>query len=113
VLQEPEGIDPAWNCNPGKNRQQNLDRALAGKLKAMPADLAEVAIRDMKVRKDIGVPRWLDTASQANAYAIGLLEAEAEADSMHNRFDLALLTPAQQRPDPCADFTKSPSQTSQ
>jgi len=48
VLQVPEGIDPAWNCNPGKNRQQNLDRALAGKLKAMPADLAEVAIRDMK-----------------------------------------------------------------
>jgi uncharacterized protein with gpF-like domain len=48
VLQVPEGIDPAWDSNPGKHRQQNLDRMLASKLKEMPSDLAEVAIRDMK-----------------------------------------------------------------
>ncbi|TAN61075.1 MAG: hypothetical protein EPN20_12915 [Magnetospirillum sp.] len=47
VLQVPEGIDPAWDTNPGKHRQANLDRVLAGKIAEMPDDLARVAIRDM------------------------------------------------------------------
>ncbi|TAN58808.1 MAG: hypothetical protein EPN20_15940 [Magnetospirillum sp.] len=48
VLRVPEGIDPAWDTNPGKHRQANLDRVLAGKIAEMPDDLARVAIRDME-----------------------------------------------------------------
>ncbi|MGE4526819.1 MAG: phage minor head protein [Rhodospirillaceae bacterium] len=48
VLQVPEGIDPAWDTNPGKHRRRNLDAALAGKIRELPDDLADVAIRDMK-----------------------------------------------------------------
>lgn len=59
------------------------------------------------VRKDIGVPRWLDAASQTEAYSIGLLESGTE--SMRKHFDLALLTLAQERPDPCAEL-KPPQQ---
>lgn len=47
VLSVPEGIDPAWDTNPGKHRQQALDRMLAGKVEAMPEDMATVAKRDM------------------------------------------------------------------
>lgn len=48
VLQVPAGIDPAWDTNPGKHRQQALDRVLAGKIAEMPDDLAQVAIRDLE-----------------------------------------------------------------
>ncbi len=54
VLQVPEGIDPAWDTNPGKHRQRNLDQALAGKLKEMPDDLAQVAIRDLEASGRFG-----------------------------------------------------------
>lgn len=48
VQRVPLGIDPAWDTNPGKHRQANLDRMLAGKLDEMPPALAEVARRDLE-----------------------------------------------------------------
>lgn len=48
VLQVPQGLDPAWATNPGRNRQQNLDRMLADKLAALPSDLREVAVKDLR-----------------------------------------------------------------
>lgn len=43
----PDGIDPAWNTNPGKHRQRNLNEMLAGKVDQLPADLRQVAVQDM------------------------------------------------------------------
>jgi uncharacterized iron-regulated protein len=53
-------------------------------------------------RRDIGVPFFLTEAERAQAISIGLLERDkAEAESAQ-RFDVAFLTPAQERGDPCA-----------
>ena len=43
----PEGIDPGWDTNPGKARQQNLEEVLAGKLAGMPREVVAVAKRDI------------------------------------------------------------------
>jgi uncharacterized iron-regulated protein len=51
-------------------------------------------------RRDIGVPRHLAAADQARAWSIGLLEEGSE--ERHRLFDVALVSPAQDRPDPCA-----------
>ncbi|MGE5160937.1 MAG: ChaN family lipoprotein [Betaproteobacteria bacterium] len=51
-------------------------------------------------RRDIGVPRHLRAQDQARAWSIGLLEEGTEARSA--QFDVALVGPAQERPDPCA-----------
>jgi hypothetical protein len=56
------------------------------------------------VRADIGVPRWLDADLRARTRIVGLLEAEAGADTATQpaAFDSVLTTRAQPRPDPCA-----------
>ena len=51
-------------------------------------------------RRDIGVPRHLAADDQARAWSIGLLEEGTEERS--SLFDVALVSPAQDRPDPCA-----------
>lgn len=43
----PVGIDPGWESNPGRLRQRNLGRHIAGKLDDAPAELREVAIKDV------------------------------------------------------------------
>lgn len=58
------------------------------------------------VRKDVGVPRWLTPDASQRALSVGLLE---EGDRQHAAYDLALVTPAQPRPDPCAEFTQAAS----
>lgn len=53
-------------------------------------------------RRDIGVPFFLSEAERAQVISIGLLERDkADAESAQ-RFDVAFLTPAQERGDPCA-----------
>jgi len=51
-------------------------------------------------RRDIGVPRHLAAKDQPRAWSIGLLEEGNEERS--RQFDAALVSPAQDRPDPCA-----------
>lgn len=43
----PRGIDPGWESNPGKLRQTNLARHLAGQLDAAPEELQRVATKDV------------------------------------------------------------------
>ncbi len=43
----PRGIDPAWDRNPGKVRQQNAEAFLAAKLDAAPPAYARAAAVDM------------------------------------------------------------------
>ena len=50
------------------------------------------------VRRDVGVPRWLNGETRARSVSIGLLEA---GDPSAAAFDIAVTTPAQTRADPC------------
>ncbi|WP_273792387.1 phage minor head protein [Brucella anthropi] len=43
----PDGIDPGWENNPGKFRQQNVSDFLYGKVDAMPAHRQDVAVQDI------------------------------------------------------------------
>lgn len=55
------------------------------------------------VRKDIGVPRWLDTVGgKLTVKAIGYVEG----GGMKAQFDAVRPIPAQKRADPCAKFKK-------
>ena len=53
-------------------------------------------------RTDIGMPFFLSEAERARAIAIGLLERDKAGDDRARRFDVAFVTPAQPREDPCA-----------
>jgi uncharacterized iron-regulated protein len=50
-------------------------------------------------RRDLGVPRHLSPDERAQTWSIGLLEQGAETA---DQFDIAFITPAATRPDPCA-----------
>ena len=43
----PEGIDPGWNSNPGRARQNNLDAFLADKLEGLNYGMARTAALDL------------------------------------------------------------------
>jgi uncharacterized iron-regulated protein len=54
---------------------------------------------DGHVRRDLGVPRWLSPALQSRVFAVGYLEKDTPAG--HAAFDVAVITPAASRADPC------------
>lgn len=59
------------------------------------------------VRKDIGVPRWLDGRIGSAVLAVGLLEHERDSVP-GSAFDLSFELPPTERPDPCAAFGPPP-----
>ena len=71
---------------------------MARALEAHAAHGAVLLAGNGHVRRDIGVPRWLNAATRDRSLSIGLLEP-GDADAA--AFDVALTTPAQTRPDPC------------
>ncbi|MGB3428112.1 MAG: hypothetical protein WBA53_08045, partial [Burkholderiaceae bacterium] len=54
-------------------------------------------------RRDIGVPQHFTAAEQSRIWAVGLLE-EGTAVERASHYDVAFLTPEQERPDPCASL---------
>jgi len=54
------------------------------------------------VRRDIGVPRWLDTV-KPRLFAVGYLEVTDDSTPV-DAFDAVVRTPAAERADPCAEF---------
>jgi uncharacterized iron-regulated protein len=54
------------------------------------------------VRRDLGVPRWLD-AEASRVFALGLLEKD-DTRTPPGAFDATLRTEVAERPDPCAGF---------
>ena len=54
------------------------------------------------VRRDLGVPRWLD-AEAPRVFALGLVERD-DTHTPPGAFDATLRTEAAERSDPCADF---------
>lgn len=60
------------------------------------------------VRRDLGVPRWLDPALARRAVVVGLVEQGSDDGPGHagiEPYDLRLSTPPQPREDPCAGMT--------
>ena len=57
------------------------------------------------VRRDIGMPRWLNSAQLARTFAVGFLEHDRTAAS-DTSFDAVVQTAAAERPDPCVEFKK-------
>lgn len=47
TMMVPKGIGPGWDSNPGKSRQANLEKFMAGKLDAADPALAAVARKDL------------------------------------------------------------------
>ena len=74
------------------------DQFMARALESHAAHGAVLLAGNGHVRRDIGVPRWLNAATRDRSLSIGLLES-GDADAA--AFDVALTTPAQTRPDPC------------
>jgi uncharacterized iron-regulated protein len=56
------------------------------------------------VRRDIGVPRWLDGAWQSRVFTVAYLEIGDESTAQ-SVFDAVVLTAPAPRADPCAGFT--------
>lgn len=55
----PAGIDPGWDTNPGKVRQQNLENVLAGKIDGLKTDVERtVVMRDLVASGRF--ERWVD-----------------------------------------------------
>ena len=72
---------------------------------ATHADGAVLLAGNGHVRRDIGVPRWLDATTRAHSVSIGLIETEdADADA----FDVTITTPSQSRGDPCEGMRQPP-----
>ncbi|MEO8938395.1 MAG: ChaN family lipoprotein [Burkholderiaceae bacterium] len=74
------------------------DQFMARAIEAHSANGAVLLAGNGHVRRDIGVPRWLNPATRARSLSIGLLEAD---DPNVAAFDVVIVTAAQSRPDPC------------
>ena len=74
------------------------DQFMARAIEANAARGAVLIAGNGHVRRDVGVPRWLNEATRARSVSIGLLEP---GDPNAAAFDVALTTSAQSRSDPC------------
>lgn len=107
LLPAQEKIVQAGHCNllplsalPGLARAQVArDAVLAQSLRPYLARGVILLTGNGHARRDIGVPRHLPEQDRPRAWSIGLLE-EGASDGF-SRFDVAFLTPPQERPDPC------------
>ena len=108
LLPAQERIVQAGHCDllppsalPGLARAQVArDAVLALSLRPYLAGGVILLTGNGHARRDIGVPRHLPAQDQPRAWSIGLLEEGASDRS--TVFDVAFLTPPQERPDPCA-----------
>ena len=108
ILAKHEQVVQVGHCNmlpksalPGMARAQIArDAVLAKSLRPYLARGVVLLTGNGHARRDIGVPRHLAAEDQPRAWSIGLLEEGNEERS--RLFDVALVSPAQDRPDPCA-----------
>lgn len=47
IKKVPQGIDPGWERNPGKQRLRTMEDMLAGRIEALGEDAARAAVRDI------------------------------------------------------------------
>jgi uncharacterized iron-regulated protein len=108
ILAEHEHVVQVGHCNmlpksalPGLARAQIArDAVLAQSLRPYLGRGVILLTGNGHARRDIGVPRHLAEADQPRLWSIGLLEEGTEARSA--LFDATFVSPAQERPDPCA-----------
>ena len=74
------------------------DQFMAQQLQAQGADGAVLLAGNGHVRRDVGVPRWLQPAQRARAQVIGFVEPD---NAEPGAFDQAIEVPAKSRADPC------------
>ena len=80
------------------------DQFMARAVEAHAARGAVLLAGNGHVRTDLGVPRWLASATRARSVSIGVLEAGRGPDA-GLPYDSVVMTPAEQRPDPCDGLT--------
>jgi uncharacterized iron-regulated protein len=78
------------------------DAVMADVLRRHAARGAVLLAGNGHVRRDLGVPRWLETEAP-RVFALGLLE-RGDTQVPPAAFDATLRTEAAERPDPCAGF---------
>jgi uncharacterized iron-regulated protein len=108
ILAKQEHVVQVGHCNmlpksalPGLARAQIArDAVLAQSLRPYLARGVVLLTGNGHARRDIGVPRHLAAEDQPRTWSIGLLEEGTEERSV--LFDVAFVSPAQDRPDPCA-----------
>jgi uncharacterized iron-regulated protein len=108
ILAKHEHVVQVGHCNmlprsalPGLARAQIArDAVLAQSLRPYLGRGVILLTGNGHARRDIGVPRHLAAEDQPRAWSIGLLEEGTEERSA--LFDVALVSPEQDRPDPCA-----------
>ena len=108
ILAKHERVVQVGHCNmlpksalPGLARAQIArDAVLAKSLRPYLERGVVLLTGNGHARRDIGVPRHLAAQDRPRAWSIGLLEEGNEERS--RLFDVALVSPAQDRPDPCA-----------
>lgn len=79
------------------------DAVLAAAIRAHAARGVVLLAGNGHVRRDLGVPRWLDETERARAFAVGFLEEDPPPELVA-AFDAVVVTPRIERPDPCAAF---------
>jgi uncharacterized iron-regulated protein len=108
ILAKHERVVQVGHCNmlpksalPGLARAQIArDAVLAQSLRPYLGRGVILLTGNGHARRDIGVPRHLPATDQPRAWSIGLLEEGTEERSA--LFDVAFVSPEQDRPDPCA-----------
>lgn len=103
VERVPEGVDPGWDVNPGKQRLHSVDRLLAGKLEAADYDVAQTALRDIArsdrfadfVKAPVGempVLRLMDEAADAIGakQRVAVLSTDTMLKQLGNHADLGI-----------------------
>jgi uncharacterized iron-regulated protein len=99
------GMIDAVQAGPMVGAQVARDQFMARLVEANRARGAVLLAGNGHVRRDIGVPRWLDAKTRAQSASIGLLEP---GDANAAAFDVTLTTPAQTRADPCEAMRAAP-----
>ncbi len=81
------------------------DAVMAALLSAHAAQGVVLLAGDGHVRRDLGVPRWLDGALLPRLLSVGFLE-RGVTDPPASAFDAVIVTPAAARSDPCAPLRR-------
>ena len=79
------------------------DAAMAELLRSRGEQGAVLLAGNGHVRRDIGVPRWLNTLPASRWLAVGYVESD-HADAVRGLFDAVVVTAPASRADPCKNF---------
>lgn len=94
---------------PGMARGQLArDAVMAEQLQRHAAHGAVLLAGNGHVRRDLGVPRWLDAARKNDVLVVGFIEAGEAQPSAASAFDAVLVAAPAPRADPCASFKPPP-----